>query len=314
MKKKRLIWAVDPFQTETPLQASTIRAIQTINANDEFEIEPVYYLNEYPSEIPVELPPTVIEEASINAQKKLNYFLAGVELKNILPLQVLTGPGLTQRKVAENFIQYAKEVKAELIVVSSHAKRGLQAWFLGSFSENLILYSDIPVFIVNPAWKSKKNFKHILFPTDFSEESSYIFKHVIALAKTLGSDIIVYHRVLPHLNPAVVGNFTLNAVYLDAISQEVRLKQEIANGFAEVARAHQVKASTYIDESQMGSTAQNILSFAKGKSVLIAMISTSGKFITQLLGGTTRNVVRGSTHPVWVIHPSPRAEELKKTA
>lgn len=51
---------------------------------------------------------------------------------------------------AHKIISLAKKLKADLITLTTHQRKGIEKMFLGSISEKILLYSDIPVLILPP--------------------------------------------------------------------------------------------------------------------------------------------------------------------
>jgi len=49
---------------------------------------------------------------------------------------------------AENILQTAKEMKADMIVVGTHSRKGLDKVLLGSVAENILHHSTLPLFII----------------------------------------------------------------------------------------------------------------------------------------------------------------------
>jgi nucleotide-binding universal stress UspA family protein len=52
---------------------------------------------------------------------------------------------------AQKIMQVAKKLKADLIPMAIHQKSGIERFFLGSISEKVLMYSDIPVLILPPS-------------------------------------------------------------------------------------------------------------------------------------------------------------------
>lgn len=55
---------------------------------------------------------------------------------------------LKQGDYAENILQTAKEVDADIIVVGTHSRKGLDKVLLGSVAEKVLRNSTIPLFII----------------------------------------------------------------------------------------------------------------------------------------------------------------------
>ncbi len=55
---------------------------------------------------------------------------------------------LKEGDYAENILQTAKEVNADIIVVGTHSRKGLDKVLLGSVAEKVLRHSTIPLFII----------------------------------------------------------------------------------------------------------------------------------------------------------------------
>jgi nucleotide-binding universal stress UspA family protein len=52
---------------------------------------------------------------------------------------------------ADKILEYAREKKVDLIVMSTHGRTGFQKWVFGSVANNVLVNSLIPVLMVVPA-------------------------------------------------------------------------------------------------------------------------------------------------------------------
>ena len=59
-------------------------------------------------------------------------------------------PVIVKGKVVEKIIEVAKENGADLIVMGTHGKKGIDKIIFGSVAEGVVKYSPIPVLTVNP--------------------------------------------------------------------------------------------------------------------------------------------------------------------
>src|SRR2546423_1779272 len=78
---------------------------------------------------------------------------------------------LEQGPVADVLEGYAKRNAIDLIVISSHGRRGIARLSLGSVTDCLIRATTIPVLVVKPKAsyltpEASKDFKHIVVPLD----------------------------------------------------------------------------------------------------------------------------------------------------
>ena len=62
---------------------------------------------------------------------------------------VLEGP------VADAILDYAKESGADLIVMSTHGRTGMERWLLGSTAEKVVRGAHVPVMLIRPRDEGK---------------------------------------------------------------------------------------------------------------------------------------------------------------
>lgn len=312
---KRIIWAVDPFAKDAALQRSAARAIKNFTRDQPCIIEPVYlYSAMITTDFPLEIPTDWIQDTKKEGQKRLDEILDQVKLHGIKPLHLISAPYLSIREGIEHLSRLAKRWRADLVVCGTHARRGIKRWVLGSFAETLLLYFDLPLLLVNPHWSQRSQFKEILFPTDFSDESREAFTSVLHVARSLKLSIRIFHKLIydpPTFFALPVGTAPL---YTEAYQWELDRRFENISDWAEQAKEAGVQASTMIDRNAEDSVAHTIITEAKQRHSVIAMASRSGAARAALLGSTTRQVVRTAPFPVWVLHPQKKAPQKGKEA
>ncbi len=312
---KKIIWTVDPFQDkEQSLQYVTAHAIKLLTRGIETTIEPVYFLNSSLTSGPIVIPRDWLHDVQKSGQRELTQIIKRVKLQNVRPLHLVSAPYLSIREAVDQINRLASRWRADLIVSSTHARKGIKRFFLGSFAETLLLYSNVPLLFVSPQWKRQFRFKHILFPTDFSPESYDAFLQILPLARSLQCEIHLFHKLL-FLWPAAVP-MTLDSapLFQDVFDEELRAKQELAIQWASVAKTAGIPITIEVDERQDSAVVDAILLRAKKRPGIIAMASKSSEIRTVILGSTTRKIVREASFPVWVLHPRPKVEGLKKAA
>jgi nucleotide-binding universal stress UspA family protein len=290
---KKITWAVDLFAS-LEIQCSALSAIRLMIGDSDVPIEPIYILNRSPIGIASPLPREAVEKVVLMAREKFKALCTPEEKSHTLPLKIVSGHFPTRHTGAQALITEALRSGSDLIVASTHAKSGPIRWFTGSFAETLMLYSNLPLLIVNPLWKRTLTQRGILFPTDFSDESRAAFDLAIDLAKRTKSAITIFHKIPFLITPIyeLAGFPIYDQVY------ETQLGVEDAQRKGVTARME-------LQTTLAGSPAGSILAYAEGKDYLIAMAARSGPLAAALLGSTTREVVRGASNPVWVVHPIP---------
>ncbi len=97
-------------------------------------------------------------------------------------------------KVAEEINKAAHEQGADLIVMSTHGKPGLDRLYAGDVANKLIRILQTPVLLLRPAerWQTRTTrFKRLLVSLDGSEAAEKILPYARALADAFGSEIVL---------------------------------------------------------------------------------------------------------------------------
>jgi nucleotide-binding universal stress UspA family protein len=299
---KKITWAVDLFAS-TEIQCSALSAIRLMIDDSKIPIEPTYVLNRSPIGISSPLPREAVEKVVLMAREKFKGLCTPHEKTRTLPLKIVSGHFPTRYTGAQALITEALRSGSDLIVASTHAKSGPIRWFTGSFSETLMLYSNLPLLIVNPLWKRTLEQRGILFPTDFSDESRAAFDLALNLAKRTKSAITIFHKIPFLITP--IYELAGFPIYDQVYETQIEVAEGNGRQWVEEAQRKGVTARMELQTALAGSPASSILAYANGKDYLIAMAARSGPLAAALLGSTTREVVRGASSPVWVVHPLP---------
>jgi nucleotide-binding universal stress UspA family protein len=237
-----------------------------------------------------------------------------VQINNLIPLQVIPTITRSTRQLTEALLTFAGHEKGDLIVLSSHTKKGLRRWFLGSFAESLLLYSGIPVMVVTPNWKQKGSwFRRVLFPTDFSEASYLAFLDVLPLVERWGAKLEIFHKVKYELDSIAqhASSLSMTKFYTIAYKRYLESLHHKAESWQLEAKHYGINSFIQFDYSTAGNVADCIFSAARKRADVIAMAATSSAVKTKLIGSITRRVVRGAPCPVWILRPS-REEKIQR--
>lgn len=128
------------------------------------------------------------------AEKKFKEFLNKDYLKDIK-----VTPLVKHFNVFNEVSEVAKEHNADLIVMGSHGTSGLKEMFVGSNTEKVVRYSDIPVLVVkhNPILT---DFDTVVFACDFSDDAIEPYLRALNMFKKLGSKAHLLYVNLPNEN------------------------------------------------------------------------------------------------------------------
>lgn len=310
LRVKRIIWAVDPFEEKNPNQERIVETlhslIQSTSKNIKWEIEPVYVLSPDQIGLPYDYAPTLVENYEPNAQKALNAFFKKVKLPGLLEPKVIVHRYSSLRSLTHEFTRYAEESKAELLVVGTHGRKGLARVILGSFTETLLSFSNLPVLVVGMNVQKNVDFSKILFPTLLeTPPGESALPRVVSLAKDLNSKVTLLHSIQRLLEPAFQsGAYLLGGGWVTLphfTDRQGSLKEKEAKNWVEYAKRHKVQAEYLIDADVPNSVDSIIQNAHIHHAGLIVIEAKKGPVASALIGSITRQIVRLANCPVWVL-------------
>ncbi|HUP56733.1 MAG TPA: universal stress protein [Bdellovibrionota bacterium] len=297
----RIVWAIDPFSEDLGLGKRTARAVAALARQRGSEVEPVYLVGRLAAA--AELIPFPAIATQAEAELRLERLLRGVELPGLKPVRVIQAEGTGLRGQVDALVSYARESEADVVAVGTRARSGLERLLLGSFAETLLHHCDIPLFVINPSEATPAVIRNILFPTDFSAESRQAFDQVIELAKEIDARVTVYHAVQFDVAPWVDPGLVALPVWSEMLRETVEERREDADDWVKIAESRGAEATFVVEHTGVRAAADTILARAK-RGTIIALAARSGAVAAALLGSVTRQVLRKSLVPVWVVHPT----------
>lgn len=105
---------------------------------------------------------------------------------------------LLEGPVAECLMKRGSEKMADLIVVGTHGRAGLEKILLGSVAEKVFRHSTIPVLTIGPNvrdWHIRAGLREILAPCDLLPKSQASVRYACALATAQNANLTVLHVV-----------------------------------------------------------------------------------------------------------------------
>jgi nucleotide-binding universal stress UspA family protein len=201
----------------------------------------------------------------------------------------------------DQICRFARELEADLIVMSTHGRTGLKRLILGSNAERVVQHSGSPVLVVRP---SKREFvvvgeplqiQTILVPTDFSGSSMDALSYAMEFGRQFGARLVLFHSfTVPDSDPHGPHN--------------VRPTPEEMQSAAEDQMRDFVKGVDFsgVDfETQitMGPAAEEICAYAEKEKIDLIITSTHGRtgLMHVLIGSVAEHVVRYAHSPVLVL-------------
>jgi nucleotide-binding universal stress UspA family protein len=211
-----------------------------------------------------------------------------------------------QGRAADIIVEIAAAEKDTLIMMATHGRSGLNRFFLGSVTEKVLRATSSPLLVVRAKEKAVAGgeaiFKSLVVPLDGSELAESVMPSVVALAKQLDLEVILFRAYAVPYGAYSTGEGFYDPVNLEAFL--ARLRQEtidyLEGKTAELKRQGLAQVSYVAKE---GMSADEIIKFARATpDNLIAMCSHGYSGVKRwVLGSVTETVVRHAGDPVLVL-------------
>jgi nucleotide-binding universal stress UspA family protein len=305
---QKILWAVDALDDSSEIFTNVVRLLQSLEQPLGASIQPIYILSPEQMNFSLDSDLPDMERYIPAAKKAVETRVKESKLKNVLDPKVLVNNRPSLRESVALLCGFAAKGGFDCIVAGSHGKKGFDRLVMGSFAEELVLQSKVPV-IVTGSGNSRVSpaISRILFPTDFEDKAFETFQQVVRLAASLKAELSVLH-----VSPRVLEPAFQNGVYLlsggwvptpEFIESRTKKQKEASSKWEETAKELGVKCRTVFD-SKASSVVQALIENAdKEKADLICMAAHSGRVASALVGSVTRQTVRNSHVPVWVLRP-----------
>jgi nucleotide-binding universal stress UspA family protein len=231
---------------------------------------------------------------------------AGLELR----MHLLGGGGRTLGRDGPKAVaELAGDLRADLIVQSSHGHRGWRRLLLGSFAEKILRLAPVPVLTFRGPEVGEFPPRRILFPFDHSECSRAALEALRFFASAFGSKVFVLHvwTEIPEISET--------AVLGPAVSEELSaVREETPGRFRKDLRRFMdanLQGIEHVGHVVQGDPATTILERARDHDVdLICMATHGWTGLTRLvLGSTTERVAHGADRALLTVRPAPKNEE-----
>lgn len=235
------------------------------------------------------------------------YALAG-ECRGLSDAEITAD--LEQGPIADVLAGYAKRNDVDLIVISSHGRRGIARLSLGSVTDSLIRGTTIPVLVVKPRAsyltpEASKEFHHIVVPLDGSSLAEQILTRIVPLAKLEEAEITLLHILTPS-EGAYENEPDRKVPWWE---KRVAGAQAYLSRRAAAIRAEGVTAT--IDVVVGEKVADAVTDYARREGADLIAIATHGRGgLTRILRGSVADgVTKSALSSILVFHPDRVAAE-----
>ncbi len=203
---------------------------------------------------------------------------------------------------SEQIVQTALEQRADLIVVGTYGRTGLEHIMLGSTAERVIKLAPCPVLTVRVSGGDEEKgatmsprIQHVLAPVDFSSPSLDALEYAIQLVDRFGARLSLIHVLEPIYFDLELG--------LGRIEQEVEMRthwEAQLEGLAQVVKERGLAAGSVV---LGGIPSESILAYARAQACDLIVMGTHGRRgLTRLrYGSVAEAVLRQAPCPVLTV-------------
>ena len=201
------------------------------------------------------------------------------------------------RSPEEGILDYARSVDADLIVMATHGRTGLDHLVMGSVTEAVVRRASCPVLTAHPlAAHTAVRAQDILVPVDFSDCAALALAHGQALARLHGATLHLAHVVRPPYAPA-----RGDAAGAPVPDEPVRIghARRLLDDLAQDGAALGVPVECHVT---VGQPEEAIPELARALGAGLVVMGTHGRTGLRrlVLGSVAEHVVRHAPCPVFV--------------
>ncbi len=212
---------------------------------------------------------------------------------------------------AREVLAVAEALPADMIVLGSHGRSGVEHLVLGSVAEKVMRKAPCPVMVVPSDARDGADglFSRILCPIDGSESSIDAVNHAVSLVRETDGRLILLHVIEPV--PARDAFSTVyGAEYRRRSEAEAKalLRGALAPDVREWCRCEEIVAD--------GKASAQILDTARTRNADVIVMGVRGRGAIDMMafGSTTNAVVRRAACPVLAVHPRANREARPEAA
>ena len=214
---------------------------------------------------------------------------------------------LEQGSIPDALAGYANRNHADLIVISTHGRRGFARFSLGSVTDSLIRLTTIPVLVVKPP-RSYLNpqvagaFKRIVVPLDGSALAEQILPRIAGLADLEGAELTLLYV----LKPQTYSQKQVQDPLLPWWEKDIASAEAYLFPMAAKLRRRGLTVSSDIIIGE--NVAEKIAEFARCEKADLIAIATHGRGgLSRLIhGSVTDALTKSARASVFVFHPTVR--------
>jgi nucleotide-binding universal stress UspA family protein len=252
----------------------------------------------------------VLQPADLNAAREASDTLKRISLELSgadVPVETVVREG---DDVADEILQESRDRGADLIVMSTHGRVGIQRAVLGSVTQRVLAESGVPVMLLRPGERQVSQIQKLLVPIDGSPGGAVALGTAVGIAQRTGASIKLLEVAVLIPTWVYAGDAYGGMAYYDPAWDEETLAsaRTYVDGLVKRLRA----AGLVVDgearhERDVSDTIVRVAEEAAADLIVMSTQALTGP-ARALLGSVADAVVRTSHCPVILVHRTEAAE------
>jgi nucleotide-binding universal stress UspA family protein len=253
---------------------------------------PVFPIEGY---VPPEVYEDLLESGRRDAQERFDRLLGSV-----------TGSGLKLRlrleegRPAARILEVATQEAADLLVVGTHGRTGVERLVLGSVADRMVRQASCPVLTARstPEGGPRREIRRICYATDFSPTARAAWSWVVALASAAGAEVDLAHVAFGpvpdrHLSAEAIGRLAM------LLQEQGRMEAE---RFLEQSTLPRERVHVRVMNGVPG---EQIVHCAQEHAADLIVMGTHGwsGVVRWMLGSVAHHVIQTAPCPVLTVSP-----------
>jgi nucleotide-binding universal stress UspA family protein len=205
-------------------------------------------------------------------------------------------------------VQYVQDIRADLVVMTTHGRGGVRGAWLGSVADHLIRRLEVPVIVTRAREETKPlatppKIREILVPLDGSALAEAALAPATAVAELFNAELVLV-QVVPPSSAGTLLPVTFAAGYdAEIVALQRKKAQEYLAGLSELLqeRGSRVKTTVAVGHN----VGETLINLAHPERIDLVAIATHGRGGIQrlMLGSVADKLIRAAGPPVLVVRP-----------
>jgi nucleotide-binding universal stress UspA family protein len=231
----------------------------------------------------------------------------GVESDIGVDTEVIDGP------VGEALEKFVGQVRADLVVLTSHGRGGIARVVLGNTADLLVHRLSVPVLVIRPGHEVPPGSlrRRMLVPLDGSALAESIMEQAKTMARATRSDLLLAMILTPL--PVLLPPFVWAP---EVLEESPEIRERAGHTYLELWKKQLSEEGFDVDIQVRTArkVAKEILQLAKDEECSVIAMATHGAsgLDRAILGSVTDQVLRHADIPILVLRPVPGADTASK--